>query len=175
MHKPPYSSAKLNLRLPLATIMFGVLVLLSSAIIQSNAQSPPVPPPPAPSIEGSNEEDVREPRQSDDKSAPVIEILTKELVEGKNLIRARVSDNSSIAFVKVRYAEGGFITSADLVLEGGTTYKGLVSVLPPSSILVFEAVDTDGNIGQASKWFSVSPIQKNFIDQFLGWLRSLFS
>jgi len=155
--------------------MFGAVVLLSSTIIQSNAQSPPVPPPPAASIEYSNEEDVREGPPSDNKYAPVIEILTKELVEGKNLIRARVSDNSSIAFVKVSYAEGGFITSSNLVLEGGTTYKGLVSVLPPSTVLVFEAVDAEGNSGQASKWFSVSPIQKNVIDQFLGWLRSLFA
>jgi hypothetical protein len=167
----------LNSRSRITALILATTIVLSflPSISLSYGQSPPVPPPPAPTTEGSNEEDVREPTVLNDKSAPVIEVLNKDLTEGKNLIRAKVTDDSSVSSVRVRYVENGFVTAADLVHEEGTTYKGLIEVLPPSSVLIFEAVDAEGNLGQETQWLSVSPIQKNFIDQFMAWIRSLFS
>jgi len=142
--------------------------------LEANAQSPPVPPPPP--IQGSNEEDVREhDKNLNDKSAPVIEILTKDLTEGKNLIRVSITDDSGIASATVKYVDHGFIKSSDLVNEEGSEYKGLIHVLPPSGVLVFSASDSQGNVAEVPKWFDVHPVQRNFLDNFIDWITSMFS
>lgn len=132
--------------------MLLALALLSSAGI-AYAQSIPLPPP---SPESSPEE-VR--IAENDRAPPKIEILTPELVEGKNVFRARITDDSSLQIREVKYVRDGQLKVDGLFRDQNDVYKALIDIESPSRIVVVTASDASGNQASAFKEYEVTKSQ----------------
>lgn len=143
------------------TLLFGIrpcIIILCIGLIfeiltslQSNAQIIPIPPP-APEIKRENNRDTIK----SDNSPPHIEVLTTELRQGKNVIKVEITDESSIKSREVRYVHDGWIRSTDLVKDQNNIYKALVTVEPPSAVVVINAEDIYENKVSIAKLLSVT-------------------
>src|SRR5207248_5085273 len=60
-----------------------------------------------------------------DHQPPIIQILTNELIQGKNVFRAKVIDESGIKSCEVKYSNHGSIKTADCVYDQNSVYKTL--------------------------------------------------
>ena len=146
---------------------------ISNPIIkQAYAQSVPLPPPPPgpqvgvePSLTGTPKKDY---------NSPKIEVVTDRLTQGKDVVRVRITDGSNIAVVTASYVHQGRIVTVALVQDVDNIYKGLVDVSPPSSVMLFDVADDQGNKAEVVKWFTVDPSPANILEQFLHWLMSVF-
>jgi hypothetical protein len=120
--------------------------------VESNAQVMPIPPPAPGTINGNNEENVK-----DDNTPPSVEFLTDELKEGKNVLKVKVTDESLIELKEVRYVRDGMIRSTDLVKDQNNIYKALITVKVPSAIVEIKVGDEYGNKENVAKSFTVIP------------------
>ena len=108
-----------------------------------------------------------------DTTKPIIEITTKELVEGKNVIFVRITDESALDSRFVKYVSNGKIVYGDLVKSEGDQYKSLVDVKGPKSILIFQATDEFGNKAIVKKEFTVKPSESNWLNRATNWFQNL--
>jgi LysM repeat protein len=132
------------------TILTSGLILLVLSYLQANAQLIPVPPPAPNTIVDNNEEQAQ-----NDKHPPHIEVLTTELKQGKNVIKVKITDESTIELREIRYVHDGKIRSAELVKDQNNIYKGLVTAKPPSAVVVINAGDIFENKATMTKLLSV--------------------
>jgi hypothetical protein len=132
----PYSSS-------LNEVVFAFLLLLIavSAGRHASAQSIPMLPPPFP--QSSPEQERVAPN---DRAPPVIEILTTELYEGKNVFKVRITDDSSLRTREVKYVHDGQLRVDGLFRDQNNVYKALIDISPPSRIVSVTASDANGNI-----------------------------
>lgn len=137
-----------------------VSILLALAVISTtgtaNAQSIPLPPP----FPESSPEETR--IAENDRNPPKIEILTTELVQGKNVFRARITDDSSLQIREVKYVRDGQIKVDGLFRDQNDVYKALIDIEPPSRIVVVTAGDANGNQASAFKEYDISRSQDVF-------------
>ncbi|MEW5841000.1 MAG: hypothetical protein AB1753_08350 [Thermoproteota archaeon] len=168
-----FPSASMLLRASSLFLLLVVLPLLpaiatvSPAPPEAEAQAPPVPPPPPPQYGGEAEEPGGQAQQVGGIS---VEILTKELTDGKNVVYAKISHGAPMQTVQMSFAHQGRIKTVDMVHDLNDVYKGLADVRPPSSVIVVRAVDTGGNVGSATAWIAVKPSMGAAWDGFLDWL-----
>src|ERR671915_1216654 len=120
---------------------FLLLVLTVSAGRSALAQSIPMVPPPFP--ENSPQE---ERIAQNDRAPPVIEILTTELYEGKNVFKVRITDDSSLRTREVKYVHDGQLRVDGLFRDQNNVYKALIDIYPPSRVVTVTASDANGNI-----------------------------
>jgi hypothetical protein len=152
------------------------ILLLTGTSSYSYAQSPPIsPPPPSGGASSSAPPGEAIETAADDRSPPVIQVLTSELKEGKNVISVIITDDSSITSRTVKYVYQGKIRMADLARDDKAHYSSLINVQGPTAILVFEVIDANGNVGKVVKELQVVPSSPNIFEQFLRWIMSLFS
>lgn len=136
-----------------------VIALIAAAFVgQAYGQPFPIPPP-FPSV-SENAERIAE----GDKTPPKIEILTEELNAGKNVLRVRITDDSTLRVRDVRYVQDGQFKSEGLFRDQDDVYKGLIDIQPPSRIVVVNAGDSAGNIASTFREYEVSSQRDIFKD-----------
>ncbi len=159
-------------------IATAIIVVCSFAfgnfiISNASAQGPPLLPPPAtlisPSSGNSNLHIA-----PNDTTPPKVEIISKEFTEGNNQIVVRVTDESDLRSLEVRYVSDGDIIASDLIKDKGDQYFGLIKVQPPSCVLDFEITDAANNTASIAQEFPVKP-KGNIFDQLWAWFQGLLS
>jgi hypothetical protein len=153
------------------SLMFGFSVNYFS-IQEANGQFIPLPPP-APDLVTPSPTDNFQ-AGPNDIASPHIEFLTLELREGKNVFKVNITDDSELRLREIRYVDNGKITTADLVKDHGTIYKGLISVGRPSAVIVVNTDDIYGNKATLAKSIPVLPAS-NILSQLLDRLTKIFS
>jgi hypothetical protein len=142
----PYSSS-------LNAVVFAFLLLLIavSAERHASAQSIPMLPPPFP--ESSPEQERVAPN---DRAPPMIEILTTELYEGKNVFKVRITDDSSLRTREVKYVHDGQLRVEGLFRDQNNVYKALIDIHAPSRIVTVTASDANGNTVSDYKEYEIT-------------------
>ena len=130
---------------------FLLLLIAISAGRYASAQSIPMVPPPFPE---SNPEQERV--APNDRSPPVIEILTTELYEGKNVFKVRLTDDSSLRTREVKYVRDGELRVDGLFRDQNNVYKALIDIYPPSRVVMVTAGDANGNIVSDYKEYEIT-------------------
>ena len=137
--------------------------------MQVSAQFIPIPPP-APDIKTF---DKSTKVKNDDHEPPIIEVITTELKQGKNVFKVKITDNSSIELKEIRYVQQGYIKTTGLFRDQNNIYKALIDIQPPSRIIVINAGDMLGNEATMIKEFEIIP-SKNIFTQIINILSKLF-
>jgi hypothetical protein len=135
-----------------------IALIVAALVGQAYGQPFPIPPP-FPSV-SENTERIAE----GDKTPPKIEILTEELNAGKNVLRVRITDDSTLRVRDVRYVQDGQFKSEGLFRDQDDVYKGLIDIQPPSRIVVVTAGDSAGNIASTFREYEVSSQRDIFKD-----------
>lgn len=149
--------------------------MLDGHSLIANAQLPTTLPPPLPDTGLGSGSTTGGSSVATDNAPPKIEILTTELHEGKNVVTVRILDDSDLRAKFVRYVSEGKIILSDLLRDEGNLYSALISVKGPSAVLVFEAIDMNGNRGKAAQDYTVKPLAATWFDNLLKWFTDLFS
>jgi hypothetical protein len=140
----------------LELIVFTTFSQLDYGVYQfSEAQLVPLPPP-APDI---IPEQTQNQNTSQDNVPPVIQFVTTELADGKNVLKVNVTDSSEIRLREVSFVDDGEIRTETLVYEGNNIYKALVDVNPPSAVVVISVDDVAGNEASLAKSIPVKESQ----------------
>jgi len=140
----------------LELIVFTTFSQLDYGVYQfSEAQLVPLPPP-APDIKP---EQTQNQNTSQDNVPPVIQFVTTELADGKNVLKVNVTDSSEIRLREVSFVDDGKIRTETLVYEGNNIYKALVDVNPPSAVIVINVDDVYGNEASLAKSVPVKESQ----------------
>lgn len=140
-------------------LVSGILLLANTnklaVVEEANAQLPSVlPPPPSGSIgKDGSDRDLR--ITADDRSPPIIEVLTTELKQGKNILVVKITDASDLKSKQLEYVNEGRIKLSDLNRDHQDVYHALVDVDQPSSIIVIDIIDAAGNRVSVIKEFRV--------------------
>jgi hypothetical protein len=142
---------------PSLTLVLLLILGLSTFSISAKAQflAPPTP-------QNSDENIEKMVQAAENKQFPKefqpprIEMLTKELWEGKNVIRIKVISQAPIDDCKINFLKQRNIRTVDCVNEHGNTYKGLVDAEPPTQILDVTARDLYGDSSAVSFKLDVS-------------------
>ena len=154
-----YKRVQTSLFLMLILIL-GHLTFLESNV-KVNAQNfLPPPPPPAPDNKIGNEDKVipNSKQYSSQFQAPTIDVITKELRQGKNVIRISVTSEAQINFCKIKFfKQDATLKTVDCVKDHGSVYKGLVDAKPPYQILEVHARDVYGDSASSVKRLNVFP------------------
>ena len=152
-------------------VVFAFLLLLIavSAGRYASAQSIPMLPPPFP--ESSPEQERVAPN---DRAPPVIEILTTELYEGKNVFKVRITDESSLRTREVKYVHDGQIRIDGLFRDQNNVYKALIDIHPPSRVIMVTAGDANGNIVSEYKEYEIGK-PKDIFSQIIDRLSQTFN
>lgn len=151
------------------------MLAVTSSAGAAYAQSIPLPPP-------SPENGPEEMRIAEnDRTPPKIEILTTELVQGKNVFRARITDDSSLQIREVKYVQEGQLKIDGLFRDQNDVYKALIDIEPPSRIVVVTASDANGNQASTFKEYEISESSDIFtqimdmLSQIPRYFQNLFS
>jgi hypothetical protein len=140
---------------------FLLLLIAISAGRYASAQSIPMVPPPFP--ESSPEQERVAPN---DRAPPVIEILTTELYEGKNVFKVRITDDSSLKTREVKYVRDGELRVDGLFRDQNNVYKALIDIHPPSRVVMVSAGDANGNIVSDYKEYEITK-PRNILSQII--------
>lgn len=94
---------------------------------------------------------------------PNIEVLSKELKQGKNVIRVNVTSEAGIDNCKIKYVRQGSMKTVDCVNDHNTVYKALIDADPPSSTIEIYVQDIYGDTTDSIKRLNVVP-QPSILD-----------
>ena len=83
-------------------------------------------------------------------------------MQGKNVFRARITDDSSLQVREVKYVQNGQLKIDGLFRDQNDIYKALIDIDPPSRIVVVTAGDANGNQASAFKEYDISGSQDVF-------------
>jgi hypothetical protein len=145
-----------------------LLIVVVSPAVYASAQSIPMLPPPF--HESSPQQERVAPN---DRAAPMIEILTTELYEGKNVFKVRITDDSSLRTREVKYVHDGELRVDGLFRDQNNEYKALIDIHPPSRVVMVTAGDANGNIVSEYKEYEITKPRDIFtqiMDRLLGTL-----
>jgi hypothetical protein len=143
-------------------VAFLLLVIIFSAEKLASAQSiPMLPPPPFPENSPEQQRMVQS-----DREPPKLEILTKELHEGKNVFRVKISDESSLATREVKYVHNGQLRVDGLFRDQNDVYKALIDIHSPSRVVMVTASDANGNIVTDFREYEITKSQDIFTEIF---------
>jgi cellulose synthase/poly-beta-1,6-N-acetylglucosamine synthase-like glycosyltransferase len=105
---------------------------------------------------------------------PSIEILTKVLREGKNVIRINVSSVAEIDYCSISFLKGSTKKTVDCVEDRGSIYKGLVEAKPPYQPIEINARDVYGDSTFSVERIDVVP-REPILNQVWNMINGLFS
>jgi len=153
-------------------IILGVILTANFAIVESWGQIPPIPPPPPSNTGLERTKDLK--IAKGDNTPPQIEVLTKELRQGKNVLEIRITDDSDIKTKQIVFVKQGSLSSTSLVEDSKNHYVGLIEVLPPSTVIRVDATDAAQNKATIYKQMIVTEPQ-DFFANFFASLSRIFS
>jgi hypothetical protein len=154
-------------------LILGHLILSNYG--EANAQFF-LPPPPTSDRNIVNEDKViQKSRQFPSEfQPPTIALLTKKLMEGKNVIRISVTSEAPINNCKIKFHKEDMIKTVDCVLDKGTVYKALIDARSPYQIIEVYARDIYGDSAANAMRLNVLP-QPPIQDKLWNFFSSLFS
>lgn len=160
---------------PGLTLVILLILGLSTFNIPAKAQFL-APPQPQNTVEKIQKKDTAiENRQfSKEFQPPRLEILTKELWEGKNVIRIKVISQAPIDDCKINFLKQRIMRTVDCVNDHGNVYKALIDADPPYQIVDVTARDIYGDSSATSFRLNVST-QSVYLHQIWNMLSGLFS
>jgi hypothetical protein len=156
-------------------VAFLLLMLTFSAVKSGSAQSIPMLPPPFPENSPEQEKIAK-----NDRAPPQIEILTTELHEGKNVFKARITDDSSLRTREVKYVHNGQLRVDGLFRDQNNVYKALIDIQAPSRVVMVTAGDANGNIVSEFREYDITKSPDIFtqvmerLSQTLNYFQNLF-
>src|SRR5918995_477760 len=106
-------------------VIFAFLLLLIALSAGRYASAQSIPMVPLPFPESSPEPERVAPN---DRAPPVIEILTTELHEGKNVFKVRITDESSLRTREVKYVHDGQLRVDGLFRDQNNVFKALIDI-----------------------------------------------
>jgi hypothetical protein len=167
-------SITVKLSLLFLLIIANPLICNINIIIPANSQFLPVPP-----LQNKDMEDkenlIQKSRQLPTPvQPPEIEILTKDLIEGKNVVRINVSSKATINNCKITFTKDHTRRTVDCVEDNGSIYKALIDAKPPYQILEIRARDIYGDSSITIEKLSVIP-QVPVLTQIWDLLQDFFS
>jgi hypothetical protein len=139
-----------------------------SNYIKADAQFLPIPP----STTDLKVDDNKNNATENDHEPPIIQILTNKLIQGKNVLRVKISDQSGIKSCEIHYISHESIKTVDCVNDQNDVYKALISAAVPSETIQVYAKDPNGNSATGVKKLIVNP-QLTIPDQISNMLSSL--
>src|ERR671911_419386 len=158
-------------------VIFAFLLLLIALSAGRYASAQSIPMVPLPFPESSPEPERVAPN---DRAPPVIEILTTELHEGKNVFKVRITDDSSLRTREVKYVHNGQLRVDGLFRDQNNVYKALIDIQPPSRVVMVTASDANGNIVADFREYEINETQDIFtqvmdgLSQTLNYFQNLF-
>ena len=158
-------------KIKLLCIIIGTILVANFTIVESWGQIPPMPPPP-PSNPGQDRTNLK--IVKGDKTPPKIEVLTKELRQGKNVLEIRINDDSDIKTKQIVFVKQGTLSSTSLVEDSKNHYVGLIEALPPSTVIRVDATDSANNRATIYKQMVVTESQ-DFFANFFSSISKIFS
>jgi hypothetical protein len=137
----------------------------------ANAQLPPIPPPaPQPTSIPPH----LEPSQfKNDTSSPIVEVLTTSLVEGANVFKVKITDESPIDIAQVIFVQNGQFVTEGLVKDPNNIYKILIYAHLPSAVVITRAVDVHGKATSVVKYLNVTPLPKSILEQITNFFANI--
>lgn len=159
-------------------LAFAFLIpMLTASVGQSAiAQSIPMVPPPFPENSPQEERIIE-----NDRAPPMVEILTTQLHEGKNVFEVRITDESSLRTREVKYVHNGQLRIDGLFRDQNNVYKALIDIEAPSRIVMVTAGDANGNIVSDFREYEITETQDIFtqvinrLSQMLAYFQNLFA
>jgi hypothetical protein len=142
------TSVLLSLSLLLLVFILGFIF---SNYLKVDAQLLPIPP-----LSTDKKADNNNGKAiGNDHQPPIIQILTNELIQGKNVFRVKIIEGSGIKSCEVKYSDHGSIKTADCVYDKNNVYKTLINANAPSQAVEIYARDPNGNSATIIKNLSV--------------------
>lgn len=124
-------------------IILGCMLIANSTFIESWGQILMIPPPSPSHSDLDRFKNLK--IAKGDKTPPEIEVLTKELTEGKNVVEVLIFDDSDIKIKQIVYVKQGSLSMTSLVEDSKNHYVGLIESLPPTTIIRVDATDSANN------------------------------
>lgn len=153
-------------------IILGVILVANFTFVESWGQIPPLPPPPPSNSGLDKDKDLK--IAKGDKIPPKIEVLTKELKRGKNVVEVRITDDSDIKTKQIIYVKKGALSSTSLVEDSKDHYIGLIEALAPSTVIRVDAIDAAQNRATIYKQIVVTE-SVDFFSNFFSSISKIFS
>jgi len=153
-------------------LIFFLTFSLTTLLTPAHGQFLPLPPPLQnnPSKLPPNFDEFQ---VSNDKDPPIINMITSELKEGKNLIFIEIIDDSPLKSRQLKYAYQGQIKVINLVKDKENVYKGLIYGTPPKNVLEISAKDYNENM--AVLQIEIKVIEsKNILQLIFSWFKEIF-
>ena len=158
-------------RYVLCTIL-GTILIGNFTLVESWGQIPPILPPPPSNSGFDRAKDLK--IAKGDKTPPKIEVLTKELSRGKNVVEIRITDESYIKTKQIVFVKQGTLSLTSLVEDSKNHYVGLIEALPPSTVIRVDATDAANNKATIYKQLIVTE-PKDFFANFFSSISKIFS
>lgn len=108
-----------------------------------------------------------------DKDDPIINLITSELEEGKNLFYVEIIDATPLKSRQLKYSYQGQIEIVNLVRHEENIYKALIYGTPPKNIMEISAMDFNENKSILEIELNVIE-SKNIFDMIYSWFKNLF-
>jgi hypothetical protein len=169
-------SCKLISTRAIQSIVIFSFTLLICCWISENGQKAysqiiPLPPPaqqPSPS-----QTNLAPNQFKNDTSSPIIKVVTPSLVEGGNIFKAKITDESPITTAQIAFVQSGQIVTQSLVKDPQDIFKALIYVHPPSAVIITSAFDIHGNTASVAKYLTVTPLSRSIHDQVTSFLSNI--
>lgn len=156
-------------------VLFTILVVILTAnfaLVESWGQIPTIPPPPPFNSSFDSTKDLK--IEKGDKTPPKIEVLTKELSQGKNVVEIKMTDESDIKTKHIVFVKKGTLSLTSMVEDSENHYVALIEALPPSTVIRVDATDAANNHATIYKQLIVTE-PKDFFYNFFSSLSKIFS
>jgi hypothetical protein len=148
--------------LAISVLMFGLLIL--GNFIEVTAQFISIPPPPSSDTKIANKDKtVKNGQFSSPRQPPDVEVLTKELTQGKNVIKIKITSEAGIDYCKIKYIKEGSMKPGDCVNDHNNIYKALIDANTPLQTIEVYVIDIYGDSTSISKKLNVVP-QSSILD-----------
>jgi hypothetical protein len=131
-------------------------LLISNKFIEASAQLISIPPPPPSDAKIANEgKNVETSHFPSARQPPNVEVLTKDLREGKNVIKVRITSDAGIDYCKIKYTKLSGMKTVDCVNEQNNIYKALIDANAPSQTIEVYVSDIYGDSTNSVKKLNV--------------------
>jgi hypothetical protein len=161
-------------------LVISLLLLIGYSIFETGptaySQIVPLPPPAQQPVLSNRPNSVPNrpnsvPNQfNNETSLPVIEVGNASLVEGGNVFKVKILDESPITTAWITYVQNGQIVTQNLVKDPQNIYKALIYVHPPAAVIITSAYDVHGKTASVVRYLDVTPLSKSIHEQITSFL-----
>jgi hypothetical protein len=133
------------------------IVMVPMSTLSANAQ---MLPPPVPNLRIQDEElESKETQFQLPKvfEPPLVEVITEELRDGKNVFKINITSEAPIEDCKVTFTKDYAERTVDCVRDIGTVFKALIDARQPNQTIYIKATDLYGDSSSTVAEFSVLP------------------